>query len=50
MYGLRSVSDILEEGDTDDEVEAVEIWKEERESWLVYEARKSKQNTLKHEK
>ena len=37
MHGLRSVEDIMEEEDIDYE-EAEEVWYEERETWLDYEA------------
>lgn len=37
MYGLRSVSDIMEDDGVSEE-EAEEIWMEEREGWLDYEA------------
>lgn len=38
MYGLRSVEDIIEEDDAD-EAAAQDIYIDERESWLDYEAR-----------
>ena len=38
MYGLRDVGQIMEEDDIEDEEEAEEIYKEEMESWLDYEA------------
>jgi hypothetical protein len=37
MHGLRSVDDIMEEEDCDEDT-AEEIWTEERESWLSYRA------------
>ena len=39
MYGLRSVDQIMEEDDVDEEV-AIEIYEEERESWLDYKVEK----------
>lgn len=38
LYGLRSVS-MIEEEEGVDESEAEEIWAEEREAWLDYDAR-----------
>lgn len=37
MYGLRTVEEIMEEENTDEET-ALEIYAEERESWLDYDA------------
>lgn len=42
MYGLRSVSDIMEEDGLTEEG-AEEEWREKRESWLDYEAREVSQ-------
>ena len=39
MHGLRNISQIMEEDDIEDEDEALEIYNEERESWLDYSAR-----------
>lgn len=36
LYGLRSVEEIMEEDDIDDEDVAWEVYREERESWLDY--------------
>jgi len=36
MYGLRSVTMIMEEDKIEDYEEAKEIWAEEREGWLDY--------------
>ena len=38
MYGLRCVDDIMEEDDVDED-EAYQMYLEERESWLDYEAK-----------
>lgn len=38
LHGLRSISQIMEEDDCD-ETEAEQVWEDERESWLDYEAR-----------
>jgi len=35
MYGLRSIDDIINEDDVEDD-EAYDIWNEEREGWLEY--------------
>ena len=35
MYGLRSVDEIAEEEECDED-EALRVWEEERESWLDY--------------
>lgn len=43
MHGLRSAYQIMEE-DGLDEDEAEEEWREERESWLDYEARETPHN------
>lgn len=40
LYGLRSVEEIMEEDDIDDEDVAWEIYREERESWLDYKVEK----------
>jgi len=37
--GLRSINEIMDEDDIEDEDEAEEIYKEERESWLDYSAK-----------
>jgi hypothetical protein len=37
LHGLRSVDQIVEEDEVDED-EAYEIWREERESWLEYQA------------
>lgn len=39
MHGLRTVEEIMEEDEVDEE-EAEEIWRDDRESWLDYEAKK----------
>jgi hypothetical protein len=36
MHGLRSISDIMEEDDIEDDEEAEMVYSEERESWLDY--------------
>lgn len=36
LYGLRTISDIMEEDGIEDEEEAEMIYNEERESWLDY--------------
>lgn len=36
MYGLRDISQIMEEEEVEDEDEALQIFEEERESWLDY--------------
>lgn len=38
MHGLRDTNQIMEDEDIDDEDEAWEIYREERESWIVYDA------------
>jgi len=38
MHGLRDVSQIMEEDNIEDEDEALEVYNEERESWLDYSA------------
>lgn len=38
LHGLRDIEQIMEE-DRVDEDEAEQIWRDERESWLDYEAR-----------
>lgn len=39
-YGLRSVSTIMEEDEIDDEEEALEVFYDERASWLDHEWQK----------
>ena len=36
MYGLRDLSQIMEEDDIEDEDEAIQVYEEERETWLEY--------------
>lgn len=36
MYGLRTISDIMEEDGIEDEEEAEQIYNEERDGWLDY--------------
>ena len=38
MYGLRDLSQIMEEDEIENEDEAVEVYEEERENWLDYSA------------
>ena len=38
MYGLREISQIMEEDGIEDEDEAQEVFNDERESWLDYSA------------
>lgn len=38
MYGLRDLSQIMEEDEIENEDEAIEVYEEERESWLCYSA------------
>ena len=38
MYGLRDITDIMDEDGVEDEDEATEIYAEERENWLEYTA------------
>ena len=47
MFGLRSIGDILKDGDASDKEEAEEIWREERSSWLEYDAREKKSSSSK---
>ena len=39
MYGLRDLSQIMEEDEIEDEDEAQQVFEEERESWLDYSAK-----------
>jgi len=41
MHGLRSTEDIMEEDEVNED-EAQDIWLDEREEWLDYEAREKK--------
>jgi hypothetical protein len=38
-YGLRDISEIMEEDGIEDEDEALEVYNEERENWLSYSAK-----------
>ncbi len=44
MHGLRTTEEIMEEDEVEQE-EAEEIYREEKEGWLEYEAEKVKENT-----
>ena len=39
MYGLRDLSQIMEEDEIENEDEAIEVYEEERENWLDYSAK-----------
>ena len=39
MHGLRSVSQIMQEDEIEDEEEALEVYDEEKENWLDYSAK-----------
>jgi 5-methylcytosine-specific restriction endonuclease McrBC GTP-binding regulatory subunit McrB len=39
MYGLRDLSQIMEEDEIEEEDEAMQVFEEERESWLDYSAK-----------
>jgi hypothetical protein len=52
MYGLRDVSEIMDEEEIEDEDVAFEIFQEERESWLDYGAKpytKEYENKVKYQ-
>ncbi len=38
MYGLRDISEIMEEDEIEDEEEAIQVYEEERDNWLEYSA------------
>jgi len=42
LHGLRTVDEIMSDEDCDDEQEALEIYNEEVDSWLDYEAKEDK--------
>ena len=51
MYGLRDLSEIMEEHGIEHEGEAIEVYEQERESWLDYSAvpySKEYENKVKH--